>query len=350
MRVNGRVLGLVAATVLVATGCPVEGDDTATATVSPGVEADPSAVAEQDGVDADDGVDESGADDDPEDEEQADDSPDDAPEDVDDEEVDCVIEDCPECDPGTACDPEAEPMDWGSLPELDQIDFEVQFTPSDACPSPPAGANQLTFFFFPSRRGLAASMGGFVDGTGFMGDGVFEFDPRPLRISRNDVPSTEWDDVQIEITPDGATGTWRHIEAEGDLEELDPTLGTETGCGDFDATGPDAGVLFDTIENAPPLDLDAGQVTDWSCDNQGGDLVIGGAAPGLPEGSTLEIIVEISGTDYRQLDPVETITGPDGLFTVTIPGEGVPGDVAPRANHGVYSLGAQFLGPDACGG
>ncbi len=315
MRLTGRVLGLVGTLVLLATGCPAEGDGTAS-----GTSAVPATTVSSEAE--------------PEDPSPEPEDPSPEPED-------------PSPEPEA---PSPEPMDWGSLPDIDQIEFEVQFAPSDACPNPPTGPEQLRFFFFPSPRGLATGMSGFLDGTGFMGDGVFEFQPIPLRISRNDVPTTEWDDLDLEVTPEGVTGSWRFIEAEGDLEELDPTLGAPTACGDFTATGPEAGQLFEILQDAPPLDLDAGGVTGWSCANQGGDLIVGGTATALPEGSTILLVVEISGTEFRQLEPLETTVGPDGGFSVVFPGDGVPGDVAVRASHGVYGLGAQFLGPDACGG
>ena len=229
---------------------------------------------------------------------------------------------------------------WGVVP-VEPSPVLIRFDGTGDCATPQTGEAELVFDWFPSARGLAGGISGFGDGAVLVGEGSFEFVPRPLRISRNDVESTEFDWFDFDFT--AGTGEWFFVIVDGDVPEPDPSMGTTTECGTFTMEGPGYGQVTDAVETSPALDMEVENATELSCRSDGTDLVVTGRAPGFAPGTPIVLVVEISGTEYRALPQQVVEVGPDGSFTAVFPGEAVEGDVSARVSHGVYSLGGQFL-------
>lgn len=237
------------------------------------------------------------------------------------------------------CD--AEPMDWGTVP-ADLLQFTVVWAGDGPCAEPETGSDEITFDFFASGRGLAANTGTTFDGTFFFGEGTTMYTPRLARITRDDVETTEWDSVTLVFNADGSvSGEWLEFLAPGDLDDPNPDIAEVTECGLFDLDGPlDQLVLI--RDTAPATDMAITPTEGWVCTNTPEGLLVSGAAPGLPPGSSVEVSADISSTEFVELGTRTAITDNAGHFDVLFEGESADGNLSMRARHGVYSMGGFF--------
>lgn len=235
-------------------------------------------------------------------------------------------------------------VDLGVLPVFPDDPFTVTIEPIDGC-GVVETMDSISIRPFPSSRGLAAGFSGGLDGTAHMGNNVFNFEGRTAYITRNEVTTLDVDRLtNVDFGPDAFTGEWRHIELEGDVDEIGPGEGTCVRGGMITVTGPGYVSLRDAINAAPPLDQDVPELFGFTCRRAGEGVVLVGSL--LPAPGEVSVRAEISGEEYLDLGSM-TVPVENGSFEALFPDDGDETHIGASVSAGVYSLGGAFF--DDCG-
>jgi hypothetical protein len=242
-------------------------------------------------------------------------------------------------------EPEAAPaQSWGQLPDSENLIFRGVSLDLPDCPVGQSGEVTLELDFFASSRGAAGSMFGDLDGRMYAGDGVVEMVDGASRTTVNGVATTEQSFYEvIETTADGLTVEVRTYVIDGEVDgDIDPAQATCSDGALVELTSDDPTTWTEFFADTPALDMEVGEIEDWSCTASDSGVSVFGLATVLPPGTDLLVGGEVSGTETVSIPPVTTRVLDDGTFDVLIPGV-APNDLSIQASHGVYGLGGEFF-------
>lgn len=237
------------------------------------------------------------------------------------------------------------PASWGKLPDSENLIFRGVSLDLPDCANGLGGELTLELDFFASSRGAAGSMFGDLDGRMYAGDGVVEMVDGASRTTVNGVSTTEQSFYTVvETSADGLTVEVRTYAVAGEVDgDIDPAQATCGAGGLVELTTDDPTTWGQFFADTPALDMEVGEVEDWSCTAGDSGVSVSGRATVLAPGTDLLIGGEVSGAETVPIPPVTTTVLDDGTFDADISGV-PPGDLSIQASHGVYGLGGEFFG------